>query len=88
VARASVAYGCALCPCAWATGLDGPVQVLQGVKPGDTVVVHSEKVAGQADSRIRVVEALVKPAAMISLAGRDILHSWGKFVLTGWAWAC
>ena len=41
-------------------GLDGPVQVLEGVKPGDTVVVHSEK-ALTADSRIRVVEALVKP---------------------------
>jgi HlyD family secretion protein len=41
-------------------GLDGPVQVLEGVKAGDTVVVHSEK-ALAADSRIRVVEALVKP---------------------------
>src|SRR5690606_30212011 len=24
-----------------------------------------------------------RPAAMISLAGRDILHSWGKFIFTG-----
>jgi len=40
-------------------GLDGPVQVLDGVKTGDTIVVHSEK-ALAADSRIRVVEALVK----------------------------
>ena len=36
---------------------------------------------------MQVVDALVKPLpgqhAMISLAGRDILHGWGKFVLTG-----
>lgn len=42
-------------------GLDGPVQVLEGLRAGDTVVVHSEKPLG-ADSRIRVVEALVKAA--------------------------
>jgi len=25
---------------------------------------------------------------MISLAGRDILHSWGKYAFTGLGWAC
>ena len=34
-------------------------------------------------SRITVVESLAGQPAVISLAGRDILHSWGKFVLTG-----
>lgn len=42
-------------------GLDGPVQVLEGLRAGDTVVVHSEKPLA-ADSRIRVVQALVKTA--------------------------
>jgi HlyD family secretion protein len=37
--------------------LDGQVQVLDGVKPGTTVVVHSEKDIG-AHSRITVVDAL------------------------------
>lgn len=40
-----------------ATGLDGQVQVLQGVQAGDRVVVYSDKVI-QADSRIQVVHAL------------------------------
>lgn len=39
------------------TSLDGQVQVLDGVKPGITVVVHSEKEIG-AHSRITVVDAL------------------------------
>ncbi len=38
--------------------LDGQVQVLEGLKPGTTVVVHSEKEIG-AHSRIKVVDALV-----------------------------
>lgn len=37
--------------------LDGQVQVLEGVMPGATVVVHSEKDIGE-HSRIRVVDAL------------------------------
>ncbi len=37
--------------------LDGQVQILDGVKPGSTIVVHSEKDVG-ADSRITVVESL------------------------------
>ena len=37
--------------------LDGQVQVLGGVKPGMTVVVHSEKEIGER-SRITVVDAL------------------------------
>ncbi len=39
--------------------LDGSVQVLEGLKAGDSVVVYSEKEL-HADSRIRVVDALVK----------------------------
>ena len=38
-------------------GLDGQVQVLDGVKPGMTVVVHSEKEIGER-SRITVVDVL------------------------------
>ena len=37
--------------------LDGQVQVLDGIKPGTTVVVHSEKELGER-SRITVVDAL------------------------------
>ena len=37
--------------------LDGQVQVLDGVKAGTTIVVHSEKDIG-ARSRIKIVEAL------------------------------
>ncbi len=40
--------------------LDGGVQVLEGLKAGDTVVVYSQK-ALKADARIQVVDALVKP---------------------------
>ena len=39
--------------------LDGQVQVLDGVKPGTTVVVHSEKEVGER-SRINVVDALAR----------------------------
>ncbi len=42
-----------------AASLDGRVQVLQGVRAGERVVVHSEKELS-ADSRIRVVESLVE----------------------------
>ena len=39
------------------TSLDGQVQILDGVKPGDTVVVYSEKDI-VADGRIQVVDSL------------------------------
>lgn len=42
------------------TSLDGEVQVLDGVQPGATVVVHSEREIG-ARSRIAVVDALAGP---------------------------
>ncbi|MBE0547838.1 MAG: efflux transporter periplasmic adaptor subunit, partial [Rubrivivax sp.] len=38
-------------------GLDGRVQVLEGLQAGDTVVVHSEKELGP-DTRIKVVDRL------------------------------
>ena len=44
--------------------LDGQVQVLEGVKAGDTVVVYSQK-ALSSDSRIQVVDALVKAAGTV-----------------------
>jgi len=44
-----------------ASSLDGQVQVLDGLKAGDEVVVYSQK-ALSSDSRVQVVEALVKPA--------------------------
>lgn len=40
------------------SGLDGRVQVLEGLQPGDPVVVHSEKEL-TAESRIKVVDAVV-----------------------------
>ena len=43
------------------SSLDGQVQVLDGLKAGDEVIVYSQKALGS-DSRIRVVDALVKPA--------------------------
>ena len=46
------------------------------------MVVYSERDL-EDGSRIKVVSAVAGAIAMISLAGRDILHSWGKFVLTG-----
>ena len=42
--------------------LDGQVQVLQGLAKDDRVVIYSEKML-QATSRIKVVDALVKPGA-------------------------
>lgn len=45
-----------------AVGLDGQVQVVQGVAAGDEVVVYSQK-ALSAGTRIQVVDALVKPGA-------------------------
>jgi HlyD family secretion protein len=39
------------------SSLDGRVQVLDGLKPGATVLVHSEKDIG-ADTRIKIVESL------------------------------
>ena len=45
-----------------ASSLDGQVQVLTGLQAGDSVVVYSQK-ALSADSRVQVVDALVKPAA-------------------------
>ena len=44
-----------------ASSLDGQVQILEGVKAGDEVVVYSQK-ALTAGSRVQVVEALAKPA--------------------------
>ncbi len=43
------------------SSLDGQVQLLQGLKRGDTVVVHSEKEIGER-TRIQVVSNLVKSA--------------------------
>jgi len=42
-----------------AHSLDGQVQVLEGVKLGDEVVVYSQK-ALSAGSRVQVVDTLVK----------------------------
>ncbi len=44
------------------SSLEGQVQVLEGLKAGDEVVVYSQKALGS-DSRVQVVDALVKPAA-------------------------
>jgi len=43
------------------TSLDGQVRVLDGLQPGATVVVYSEKEIG-ANSRIQLVPALMEPA--------------------------
>jgi HlyD family secretion protein len=45
-----------------ASGLDGQVQVLQGLAAGDEVVVYSQK-ALSAGTRVQVVDALLKPGA-------------------------
>jgi HlyD family secretion protein len=45
-----------------ALGLDGQVQILQGLAAGDEVVVYSQQ-ALSAGTRIQVVDALVKPGA-------------------------
>jgi len=42
-----------------ASSLDGQVQILEGLKPGDEIVVYSQK-ALNAGSRVQVVETLVK----------------------------
>ena len=44
-----------------ASSLGGQVQVLEGLKAGDEVVVYSQK-ALSSESRLQVVDALVKPA--------------------------
>jgi HlyD family secretion protein len=41
------------------SGLDGQVQVLQGLAAGDEVVVYSQK-ALSADTRVQAVDALLK----------------------------
>ncbi len=46
-----------------ASSLEGQVQVLEGLKVGDEVVVYSQK-ALSSDSRVQVVDALVKPAGV------------------------
>ena len=45
-----------------AHSLDGQVQVLNGVKAGDEVVLYSQK-AMSAGARVQVVDALVKGQA-------------------------
>ena len=61
-------------------GMD-QAQVLKGLDAGDRVVVYSEKALGaQPHARGR---AHCRGLAMISLAGRDILQAWGKFIFTG-----
>ncbi len=45
-----------------ASSLDGEVQILEGVKAGDEVVVYSQKALAEG-SRVQVVESLVKPAS-------------------------
>jgi HlyD family secretion protein len=45
-----------------ASGLDGQVQVLQGLAAGDEVVVYSQKALSQG-ARVQVVDALLKPGA-------------------------
>ena len=64
-----------------AEGVEGRVQVLEGLRAGDTVVVYSERDLSDG-SHPQVVPSL-DGTVMISLAGRDILHSSGRFILTG-----
>lgn len=45
------------------TSLDGQVQILEGLKAGEEVVVYSQKPLA-AGSRVQVVEAIVKPASV------------------------
>ena len=70
-----------------ASSLDGQVQVLDGLQAGDTVVVYSQKACHRRCPRAgggRIGQTRCpRQRTMISLAGRDIAHSWGKFVLTG-----
>ena len=65
------------------TSLDGQVQVLEGLKAGDAGGACTARRSSAPTAASRWSSALAGQAAMISLAGRDILHSWGKFVLTG-----
>jgi hypothetical protein len=52
------AASCISSQCAWAqSSLDGQVQVLEGLKAGEEVVVYSEKELS-AGTRIKVVESL------------------------------
>jgi hypothetical protein len=62
--------------------LEGRVQVLKGPAPGDSIVLHSEKAA---DRTFAHPCGRAHPGVwpVISLAGRDIAHAWGKFVFTG-----
>jgi HlyD family secretion protein len=45
-----------------ASGLDGRIQVLEGLKTGDEVVVYSQKALTEG-ARVQVVDALVKAAS-------------------------
>ena len=71
--------------------LNGKVQVRQGLRGGEQVVVYSQK-ALSADTRIKPVEAL--PGVASAEAGDDqpcrTRHSacLGQFVLPGWGWGC
>ena len=42
-----------------ASSLDGQVQVLEGLKAGDAIVVYSQKALAP-NARVKVVDALVK----------------------------
>jgi HlyD family secretion protein len=45
-----------------AASLDGQVQVLEGLKSGDEIVVYSQKPI-EPGSRLQVVDAIVKPTS-------------------------
>jgi HlyD family secretion protein len=45
-----------------ASSLDGQVQVLEGLKAGDTIVVYSQK-ALSSGARVKVVDTLVKASS-------------------------
>ena len=62
--------------------LDGRSQVLVGLDAGDEVIVHSSRPLKE-DAQVTVEDSLVRAAPVINLAGRDILHGWGKFAFTG-----
>ncbi len=65
------------------SSLDGRVAGAGGPEAPATPWCCTAKRNSAAGSRIKVVDAIAGGQPMISLAGRDILHSWGKFVLTG-----
>ncbi len=50
-----------------ATSLDGQVQILEGLKAGDEIVIYSQKPLS-AESRVQRVEAIVKPAGPVGAA--------------------